>query len=450
MPPAAFPSPANHGQQQQQQQQQQQPQPQQQQVQEQAQEGVAAEPVAEVEGAAVGDASAGHHACFKAQELVTMGQQVQLHLPSSVPGAMQSCIPFFVDGTLGWGAQAVVLGVAQEVEEDLRPCMPINQSAAASGEEAPCDWDQLCQLTASCSDACVADADRPVQWHAFALKVAQPWRGQVGSKGWEGSRREYLKHIGNDLWREFTLLTRAEHPSIVRCYAWGLARLPGYDLPLPALLLENCTGGTLADRLWSSPAPTEAAEEGEQQQAPPKPPVRKPMTFEETQQYIIQVCHAVCYMHSKRIAHRDLKARNVLLQTLADGSEQVRVADLGLAWDFSSSISTNQHAYTPTHRSPEAEEGRWCDAKVDTWGVGALMVELRFAAAPFFFLSAEEQKTGRTPAVLTKEGSPYNKDLTDLEKEVLADCLQPLPQDRPPLKELLKAHPRYFGPYDGP
>jgi serine/threonine protein kinase len=445
-------APANNGQQQQQQ------------VQMQAPVEAAAEPVAQVEGAAAGVATASADARSMARELVAVGQQVQLHLPDSVRGSFQKRLPLYVDATLGWGGQAVVLAVAHEVEEDLRPCMLLSQSAAAQ-EEAPCDWEQLCQLSSSCSAATAADADADadaeptMQWDAYALKVALPWewRHKRGGPKWQEERRKYYKDCSDALWREYRLLTKASGcDNIVRCYAWGLVRVPGYDLHLPALLLEHCDGGSLADRLWPLPAPTEQAQAGKHQSAPPELP-RQPMTYEEARGYVTQVCHAVCHLNSKHIAHRDLKAGNVLTKKLADGTEQVKLADLGLAWDFSSSTATNKHGYTPTHRAPEAVAGSWCYPNVDCWGVGQLLLELREARAPFWYLlerkglTEEERQRRRSPEELDNPDSDYYGRLEALEKAVVQDCLQPLLQKRPPLSELLLRHKKYFGlSDDGP
>jgi serine/threonine protein kinase len=39
----------------------------------------------------------------------------------------------------------------------------------------------------------------------------------------------------------------------------------------------------------------------------------------------------VCEAHSRGVCHRDLKPGNIVLQTLSDGKEQVKIIDVGIA-----------------------------------------------------------------------------------------------------------------------
>jgi serine/threonine protein kinase len=335
------------------------------------------------------------------------------------------------------------------------------QQGGVMGGQLSIDWDRV--LT-SCYDqvptslggnGIAAAAQQPPY---YALKVALPWEweGEKGSPGWMVARHNHLKRCGSALLDEYHLLNKASGcDGIVRCHAMGFVKVDAFDVPLPALLLEYCAGGSLASRLWPAPPPpVEGA--GQQQQGSCKRP-GQPMTEEEARRYIIAVCNTVCYLHSMRIAHLDLKASNVLMSVDPDGTEHIKLADLGLAWDFSSSTAMSKHVYTPSHMAPElAEAGSWMRVEVDVWCVGLLILETRFAAEPFGYLfdreglTAEERQRRRCPAELDNLDSDYYGRLGPLEKAVVRDCLRPL-NTRPPLRELVKAHREYFGlSDDGP
>ena len=100
--------------------------------------------------------------------------------------------------------------------------------------------------------------------------------------------------------REFRVLTRLDHPRIVRAYGYGCHN------GNPYLVLEFLAGRTLSDELASDLLP-------------------RSRIF-----YIArQLCEALGYLHSQSIVHRDLKPGNVMLLPPAD-APQVKLMDFGL------------------------------------------------------------------------------------------------------------------------
>jgi len=107
--------------------------------------------------------------------------------------------------------------------------------------------------------------------------------------------------------------------------------------------------------------------------------------------YFTQLMEAVKYMHTKGIAHRDLKLENVLLSTDRDSGEDIcKVCDFGLAYRYEvdgSGKVLNVKPLTETcgsksYAAPEVLEGRGYDGfDADVWSCGICL----FAMLAGFF-----------------------------------------------------------------
>ncbi|KAL1500635.1 hypothetical protein AB1Y20_013284 [Prymnesium parvum] len=106
--------------------------------------------------------------------------------------------------------------------------------------------------------------------------------------------------------------------------------------------------------------------------------------------YFIQLMEAVNYMHSKGIAHRDLKLENVLLASGPKGDDICKVCDFGLAHryeiDGKNKILNNkllmETCGSKSYAAPEVLEGRGYDGfEADVWSCGICL----FAMLAGFF-----------------------------------------------------------------
>ena len=107
----------------------------------------------------------------------------------------------------------------------------------------------------------------------------------------------------------------------------------------------------------------------------------------------VQVCSALAFLEEKRILHRDVAARNVLVN--ADGSV-VKLSDLGAARDVYHSEeyvkSNSSSARLPiAWMAPESLRDNVYTHKSDVWSFGVLLWELTsFARAPYGALGPRE------------------------------------------------------------
>lgn len=90
-----------------------------------------------------------------------------------------------------------------------------------------------------------------------------------------------------------------------------------------------------------------------------------------------QVCEAVQYLHSRGIAHRDLKLENVLLVNADD----VKLCDYGFICDEE---MTSERCGTIAYMAPEVIQGRThCPKKADVWSLGIMFHAMMTESLPY-------------------------------------------------------------------
>jgi tetratricopeptide (TPR) repeat protein len=100
---------------------------------------------------------------------------------------------------------------------------------------------------------------------------------------------------------------------------------------------------------------------------------------------LIDLCHALEFIHSRDIIHLDLKPSNLLL----DGSGNVKLLDFGLAQN-TSNFSPLAISGTPSYMSPEVISGQPPDGRADLYSLGILMYQMFAHRLPFESSSLKE------------------------------------------------------------
>jgi len=104
----------------------------------------------------------------------------------------------------------------------------------------------------------------------------------------------------------------------------------------------------------------------------------------EAIEIIIQVCHALQHAHAHGLVHRDVKPKNIMINTQG----VVKLADMGLAretTDIEAAQSEEGKAYgTPYYIAPEQIRGKIdIDGRADIYGLGATFYNMVTGRVPF-------------------------------------------------------------------
>lgn len=157
--------------------------------------------------------------------------------------------------------------------------------------------------------------------------------------------------------------------------------------------------------------------------------------------YVRQLLMALEYCHAHNVVHRDIKSKNVLVDTVGN----VKLGDFGSAKRFDDmavkaapSVNFN---YTPLWTAPEVlgPVGEY-DRKVDIWSLGCVVIEMATAAPPWAEMNFENPFRALFHIGNSKAIPRIPDSLSELAQDFLRLCLQRDPALRPDAQELL-AHP---------
>ena len=167
-------------------------------------------------------------------------------------------------------------------------------------------------------------------------------------------------------------------------------------------------------------------------------PVFKGCSSTTKTRIIVGLAHALRYLHSQKIIHRDLSPSNIAL----DGQHRPYLKDSGTARIFDpdghANLCMTLNVGVPIYMAPEiwsqAEEGRY-DEKVDVWSFAMVCVEIATGKPPFATINfprlMQMIATGRLPAL---PGSLRNGWFADL----LQMCMEFDPSARPSFADILE------------
>ncbi len=188
--------------------------------------------------------------------------------------------------------------------------------------------------------------------------------------------------------REVRLGAKIGHPAVVQVYDAGLH--VGPEGPVPYLAMELLDGQNLSERI-----------------------VRGDVTQAMALDYIASLLEPLAVAHAKGIVHRDLKPENAFLERVSDGSERVRLLDLGIAREADEAgkaTLAGQALGTVYYMAPEQSlDARTATPVSDVWSLGAMLYQALAGVFPFDgeTVAAVLLKACRDPHTPLAEAAPH-------------------------------------------
>ncbi|MED6259952.1 Death-associated protein kinase 2 [Ataeniobius toweri] len=236
---------------------------------------------------------------------------------------------------------------------------------------------------------------------AYAAKFIKKRQSRVSRRG---VKREEIE-------REVDILQQIQHPNIVELHDVFENRT---DV---VLILELVSGGELFDFLAR----------------------KESLSEEEATQFIKQILDGVQYLHSKGIAHFDLKPENIMLLDRSVPLPRIKIIDFGLAHKIEPGVDFKNIFGTPEFVAPEIVNYEQLGLEADMWSIGVITYILLSGLSPF--LGDTKQETlGNISAVDYDFDEEFFSNTSELAKSFIRQLLQKDTRKRMTIQDALN-HP---------
>ncbi|XP_043910019.1 death-associated protein kinase 3 [Protopterus annectens] len=211
--------------------------------------------------------------------------------------------------------------------------------------------------------------------------------------------------------REVSILQAIKHPNIVTLHDI-------YENKTDVILiLELVSGGELFDFLAE----------------------KESLTEEEATQFLKQILDGVHYLHSKKIAHFDLKPENIMLLDKNVPNPRIKLIDFGIAHKIDEGTEFKNIFGTPEFVAPEIVNYEPLGLEADMWSIGVITYILLSGASPF--LGETKQETlANISAVNYDFDDEYFSNTSELAKDFIRRLLVKDPKKRMTIEDSLQ-HP---------
>lgn len=105
-----------------------------------------------------------------------------------------------------------------------------------------------------------------------------------------------------------------------------------------------------------------------------------PLSETEARYFLRTIAKTLCYCHEQGVAHRDVKAENVLVGK----DNRIKLIDFAFATKIDPGKKVDTYCGTPSYMAPEIfSKNPHCPKKADVWALGILAYRLVAGELPF-------------------------------------------------------------------
>nr|XP_044990934.1 death-associated protein kinase 3 [Jaculus jaculus]XP_044990935.1 death-associated protein kinase 3 [Jaculus jaculus]XP_044990937.1 death-associated protein kinase 3 [Jaculus jaculus] len=209
--------------------------------------------------------------------------------------------------------------------------------------------------------------------------------------------------------REVSILREIRHPNIITLHDVFENKT---DV---VLILELVSGGELFDFLAE----------------------KESLTEDEATQFLKQILDGVNYLHTKRIAHFDLKPENIMLLDKNVPNPRIKLIDFGIAHKIEAGNEFKNIFGTPEFVAPEIVNYEPLGLEADMWSIGVITYILLSGASPFLGETKQETLTNIS-AVNYDFDEEYFSSTSELAKDFIRRLLVKDPKRRMTIAQSLE------------
>ncbi|MEQ2303219.1 Death-associated protein kinase 3 [Ameca splendens] len=166
---------------------------------------------------------------------------------------------------------------------------------------------------------------------------------------------------------------------------------------------------------------------------------KESLTEEEATQFLKQILDGVHYLHSKRIAHFDLKPENIMLLDKNVPNPRIKLIDFGIAHQIKAGNEFKNIFGTPEFVAPEIVNYEPLGLEADMWSIGVITYILLSGASPFLGETKQETLTNIS-GVNYDFDEEYFSNTSELAKDFIRRLLVKDPKKRMTIDDSLE-HP---------
>jgi serine/threonine protein kinase len=144
--------------------------------------------------------------------------------------------------------------------------------------------------------------------------------------------------------------------------------------------------------------------------------------------FLVQLCDAVQYLHTKQYLHRDLCPRNVMVAKEEDGPGVVKLIDFGLTIPFTPQFTApGNRTGTVDYLAPEVIKRMATDQRVDLFALGVTAFEVFTGVLPWERTPSSEETLRRRLNTAPRNAGDLKP---DLDEQVVRVLMKSIERDR--------------------